>query len=188
MLMAKGKKKPETQVSQERNKDKELIPIGLASEVVQAVGAKKGYGKRDRFLLGWILGLPAATAGRMAGYSETYSLKLSAEAKKSPKMLERLAENSGAMPERYKMLCRLRLGDVAAIEGAALAEMKENPRLALEKPQILRQVKAAAGALADDSVNVQVVSIGTLNLLQAHVSSKLEARSALGQIVDVDSK
>ncbi|NIO19631.1 MAG: hypothetical protein GTN76_02495, partial [Candidatus Aenigmarchaeota archaeon] len=41
---------------------------------------------------------------------------------------------------------------MAEIEGAVLDEMKKKPDKAIRHPQILKQVKQAAGALADDYV------------------------------------
>jgi hypothetical protein len=156
-MAKKGKKKDEI-----GNKNGELLPANLTVEVVEATAAKRDLSQRDKFLLFWMLGHPAAAAGRMAGYSDSYALKLSQELKKQPKLAQRLEEITSVMPDRYRALCKFRLTDVAEVEGAALQKMKEDPLLAIKNPALLKQAKQAAGVLVPEGSPVVNVNLGFL--------------------------
>jgi hypothetical protein len=94
--------------------------------------------------------LPIRTCAILAGYNKDYGYKLVAEYRKSPKIRHTIEQIINDMPEQYKAICKLRLVEVADIEGKAMAEYQENPKLAIHKPQLLKQVKQGAGVLSDD--------------------------------------
>jgi hypothetical protein len=54
------------------------------------------------------------------------------------------------MPEAYRNVCKMRLAQISEIEGAVLQEYQDNPQKAIDKPQLLKQIKQGAGALSDD--------------------------------------
>jgi hypothetical protein len=94
--------------------------------------------------------LPIRTCAILAGYNKDYGYKLVAEYRKSPKIRHTIEQIINDMPEQYKAICKLRLVEVADIEGKAIAEYHENPKLAIDKPQLLKQVKQGAGVLSED--------------------------------------
>jgi hypothetical protein len=160
----KGKKmaKKPKKKAESSNQITELVTTDLISEVIDAVTAKRGYAKRDKFLMAWILGLPATTAGKIAGYSNSYASKLSEQVRKNPKLAERLEEITSVMPDRYRALCKFRLTDVAEVEGAALQKMKEDPLLAIKNPALLKQAKQAAGVLTEPTGPTVNLNLGFL--------------------------
>ena len=152
-------------------RNKELIQLDLAEEVVANVLRDRKDDRQFKYFLYRICGLPPRISARLCNYNEDYGYKLDRKFREDLNLRTRIEQITGVIPEQYKALCKLRLIEVADIEGKAMAEYKENPTLAINKPQLLKQVKQGAGVLSDDErpaptfINIERVR----NLmLQAH--------------------
>lgn len=164
-----------------KKKTKELTIVDdknsneISNEIEEAVtvvlSGKKGGNRRDKYFLFRILGIPPRIAARACNYNEDYGYKLNRKFREDQNLRTHIEQITGQMPEQYRALCRLRLVDVAEIEGKAMSEYKENPKLAIDKPQLLKQVKQGAGVLTDDEINPpQTINIEAIQnlMLQIH--------------------
>ena len=152
-------------------KNKELVPIDMAEEVVTNVLQGNKDDRQTKYFLYRICGLPPRISAKLCNYNEDYGYKLDRRFREDQNLRARIEQITGCMPEQYKTLCKLRLVEVADIEGKAMAEYKDNPKLAINKPQLLKQVKQGAGVLAEDEkptpTYVNIKAVRNL-LLQAH--------------------
>ena len=166
-----AKKLPVVKKDKKHNQIKDIVKPEIVDEVVGQIASTstdKKDKRRDKFLLYWLLGYPVRTAGITAGYKESYAKFGLYEVLKQPIVKERLLEITSAMPEKYRALCRLRLGDVAEVEGSVINLMKDDPKLALKHPQVLKQLKKSAGVLEDEIVTPPTMTIKTLTLIRGN--------------------
>lgn len=179
--MPKMKKK--TQIAKKYKHSTDLIDPNLVEDVIADIASNSQDSRMDRFILFWLFGLSPNKAGLKAGYSPSYSASgLLKKLKYSKTVRERIEKFAAQAPLRYRQVCQMRLATIANIEGKGLKLMEDDPKLAIEKPQFLKQLKQSAGVLADDSrPGTTLVSIGTLNLLQER-----QRRQLLGIEDDTD--
>lgn len=147
-----GTKKMTEKKDEKKVKNKALIPIDVAEEVVTNV-LRENTDDKDRqakYFLYRILGLPPGLSATLCNYNRDYGYKLDRKYREDLNLRARIGRITNQIPEQYKALCKLRLVDIAEIEGKAMAEYKDNPKLAIDKPQLLKQVKQGAGVLSDD--------------------------------------
>ena len=88
-------------------------------------------------------------------------------------------------PQRYKSVCKLRLPQVAEIEGKALQEYEDNPKLAIDKPQLLKQVKQGAGVIGDDESprpDLKTVTVRVQQFFSEVHNQIMEGLCAIGYI------
>jgi hypothetical protein len=137
-------------------KNDKLIPTDaveidpdIEEVVCNVIGQKKGS-RKQKFHLYRMFNLPIRTCAILAGYNKDYGYKLVAEYRKSPKIRHTIEQIINDMPEAYRSVCKMRLVQIAEIEGKAMVEYKDDPKLAIHKPQLLKQVKQGAGVLGDD--------------------------------------
>ena len=97
-----------------------------------------------------MLGIPPQIAAKLCDYHPDYGYKLDRKFREDHNLRAHIAEITSQIPDQYGELCKLRLLSMAEIEGAALETYRENPKLALDKPQLLKQIKQAAGVLTQD--------------------------------------
>ena len=186
--------KKKVKKTKQHNQIKDIVDSDTVDEVVAQIASTSGDKKdqrRDKFLLYWLLGYPVRVAGLTAGYKESYAKFGLYEVLKLPIVKERLLKITSAMPEKYRALCRMRLGDVAEIEGKALKEMKDNPEKALKHPQLLKQVKQSAGVLADDGVIQPIqINIKEIQLFnQARLDERIkQIQGPAGDVIDVQAE
>jgi hypothetical protein len=155
----------------EENDINRIVTKELVEDVITEALVKSKDKRRDKFILLWLLGFPAKSAALSAGYSESYAESgIQKELKNSDTLRARIDEITRVMPERYKALCRFRLGDVAEVEGKVLERMKSQPELAAKHPQLLRQVKESAGALESETPKTIQINI---NELQAIINKNM---------------
>jgi hypothetical protein len=168
--MKKKKIKDLTTVDEKNsNKISNVIDPDI-EEAVTTVLCGKGGNRRDKYFLFRILGIPPRIAARVCNYNEDYGYKLNRKFREDQNLRTHIEQITGQMPEQYKALCRLRLVDVAEIEGKALSEYKDNPNKAIDKPQLLKQVKQGAGVLADDEINApRMINIEHANNLMFQI-------------------
>jgi len=149
----KPKKKTPGKKSKIIDDNKDLIPVDTAEEIVANVLQTKGEDDRQsKYFLYRMLGLSPKIAARLCNYNEDYGYKLDRKFREDLNLRARIEQITGVIPEQYRALCKLRLLEVAEIEGKAMTEYKSNPKLAIDKPQLLKQVKQVAGLLPDDDV------------------------------------
>jgi len=141
-----------TKKTKKSNENIALIDQDMMDQVVADLSVNSKDKKRDKFIALWIMGLSAYEAARKAGYSESYARSgVQKQLKRSKNLRERIKDFAKQGPERYRQLCQLRLATIAEVEGAALQEYRDNPRLVINKPQLLRQLKQSGGVLSDDT-------------------------------------
>ena len=126
------------------NDNKKITDVGPQNEldnIFTELTKDKKDSKQSTFYLYWLFGFPIKTCADKAGYAESYGYKLVEKYKKVPKLRHRVDEILNMFPERYKSFCRLRLPQIAEIEGKAL----QKPQLAIDNPQLLKQIKQGGG-------------------------------------------
>jgi hypothetical protein len=177
-------------MSENSNENTDLIDPDMVESVVKDIASNSQVKQIDETILRWLLGSDMKAAALASGYSQSYAesgvqkrIKAALQgkdfveggSKRSKIWRERLEIICGTLPDRYRQLCQLRLPTIAKIEGKALEMMEDDPKLAIEKPTLLRQVKQAAGALTDESPAPRGLNISHLTLIQNALRLNLEA-------------
>ncbi len=155
--MTKRKTKdPATEGNKNSNVSQDLI-VADAEEMVSNIMSVKRTGKkldkRINFHLYRMFGVKTKTAAKLDGYSVNSGYNLVQKFKNSSKLQHTLAEFIDAMPDHYRSICKARLPLIAEIEGAALAEYRENPKLAINKPTLLRQLKSRNSLFCNQTIS-----------------------------------
>jgi hypothetical protein len=170
--MSKSSKKSKKQP--DKGKDiTDLVETNLVDEVVTNIISHKKGSKRDAFYLYWILGLPAVSCARLAGYTKEYGYKLVQQFNNNSSVRERVEKITSMMPEKYRAICRLRLAEVADIEGRVLGKMRDNPELAARNAGFLKQIKMTSGVLVEDTPRKPVINVAQLSICQNLVAENL---------------
>lgn len=142
----------------DKNNDNEqitdIVPQNELDNIFTELTKDKKDSKQSIFYLYWLFGFPVKTCADKAGYAESYGYKLVEKYKKVPKLRHMVDEILSMFPERYKSFCKLRLPQIAEIEGKALQEYEKKPRLAIDKPQLLKQLKQGSGVDLGDTGEV----------------------------------
>ncbi len=126
------------------NIDNDLI-AAEAERIVRNVAIYKGSTRKQCFYMYRMFNLPINLCAKLSGYKPGYGYQLNRELKTDPKVRRSVERILSDMPEAYRSICKLRLAQVANIEGKGLVEYDDNPKLAIDKPQLLRQIKQGAG-------------------------------------------
>jgi hypothetical protein len=163
-----------------------------AEKLVSTVLSEKNIDSpRAKYFLFRILGLSPQIAAKACDYHPDYGYKLDKKFRNDHNLRSLAEKITGSIPEQYKALCKLRLVDVAEIETRALAEYKDNPKLAIDKPQLLKQVKQGAGVVGDDdSRPLNVVNIAQIQAIvhQKHVESRKLERQQTPSIIEPENR
>ena len=168
--MNKNIKTKLTAIDEKDNHEISNIVDAHVEEVVTNVLQVKGGKNQDKYFLYRILGIPPRIAASLCNYNEDYGYKLDKKYRSDLNLRARIEQITGQIPEQYRSLCKLRLLDVAEIEGKALAEYKKYPQKAIDKPQLLKQVKQTAGVLVEDDMpNPPMVDIKAVRNLMIQV-------------------
>jgi hypothetical protein len=169
------------------NNNEELKPVLTEDEKSEIVGniiSAKMFRKKASFFLYWIFGINRKKSAELAGYKPTYADKLVANYRKDRETRTLLEKVFDEFPEKYRMLCKARLVELAKIEEGALAEYAANPRLAIKHPSLLKHLKVAGGVLPqDDFVRPMDIDIGSIQLL---IQNKLTDRDGNSGEPDTD--
>ena len=131
------------------NKIHNVINPDIEEVVSNVIEQRKGS-KKHKFHLYRMFNLPIRTCAILAGYNKDYGYKLVAEYRNTPEIRHTVEQIINDMPEAYRGVCKMRLVQISEIEGAALREYQDTPQKAIDKPQLLKQIKQGAGVLADD--------------------------------------
>ncbi|MBC8177224.1 MAG: hypothetical protein ISR61_03555 [Desulfobacteraceae bacterium] len=177
-----------TKSSKKSNDITEIVESNLVDEVVTNVISHKKGSKRDAFYLYWILGLPPLSCAKLAGYTKEYGYKLVQQFNNNPEVRQRVEKITSTMPEKYRAICRLRLAEVADIEGRVLGEMRDNPELAARNAGFLKQIKQTSGVLADDVPKRPVINVGQLSICQNIVAENLAGGDPLQFMDAIDGE
>jgi hypothetical protein len=159
-------------ITSKKSNDTELFNGSDINEIVSSVIKAKKGSRRDKFFLYRFFNLPMEICARLSGYSLSYCYKLSEKYQKDSKLQESFQKLVDVIPDRYRELCKIRLMEMGEIEGRALAEYKKDPQLAIRQPQLLKQLKEAAGILNEADTTVQMVQLN-FNDLQKHMADSL---------------
>jgi len=147
--------------------EKKVLPVKktISDKAVQTiignVIGQKQTDKQVQCIMYWLLGLAPRSAAKAVGYSPEHTYKILSLYKNDKKgaLREKVSRFLDVFPEQYKSICRLRLGQVASIEGKALDLYEEKPQLAIDKPSMLKQVKQGAGVLEESVPAVPVINL-----------------------------
>lgn len=133
------------------NNSKALIKDSVIESTIAGAYVDEQDDRPRKLVSNLILGCSFQDAAAKAGYSKQYARGNLYTAFKNSARFRRVIDSiTGKLPERYRQICRLRLGQVAEIERKALDTYLQNPELAIQKPKLMRDIKIAAGALSED--------------------------------------
>jgi hypothetical protein len=91
-------------------------------------------------------GIPRSRAAELVGYkSRTQGTRVMEKARRNPRFKAKLIELHDRMREAYIGSKVASLPMLSEIESAALEEYKADPRLAIEKPKLLRDLRIVSG-------------------------------------------
>lgn len=135
-------------------------------EVIANVCKIQGTSKQQKYFMYKTLGLADNTASKLAGYSEQYGYQLNQKWRNNPKWREGLVAKMSKMPDAYRLLCQARLPVVGEIEGKGLEEYLKDPKKAIEKPGLLRDIKRAGGVDLSESDVAKPVTMVNIQKMQ----------------------
>ena len=169
------------------NENETLIDPAIEEIIDNVITLKKGS-KKQRFHMYRMFNLPIKTCAKLAGYKPSYGYQLVREYRDNPNVARSVQQIISDMPEAYRTICKLRLAQVSDIEGKALDEYEDNPKLAIDKPQLLKQVKQAGGVDLNeqDQPVKQTINIKHIERIQVAVTDMLTKR--LESFKDTDTK
>jgi len=159
-------------------------------DTIEAIMVVNKPEKKDekwiRFHLLRMFGIPTQTASSMVGFTPSYGYKLLKRYRNDTKLRHTLEQFVSQMPDDYRTLCRLRLPDVAEIEQAAIQEYKNDPKLAIRQPQLLKQVKQAGGVDLNESVmpTPRTISIEQINIALYGTSTPPTTKTIEAEVIN----
>ena len=171
-------------MTEKANKDNDskditdLVPQSELDSIFTELTKAKKNTKQSIFYLYWLFGFPVKSCADKAGYAESYGYKLVEKYKKVPKLRQSVDQILNMFPERYRSVCKLRLPQIAEIEGKALQEYENKPKLAIQKPALLKQVKQAGGIdLGEpDTAKPITINIKSIERVQIAVGDMLRKK------------
>jgi hypothetical protein len=169
--------------SNDNNEITDLVPHDALDDIFTALTKEQKDKKRMTFYLYWLFGFPIKTCSKLSGYSESYAYNLVHDYKKKPNLRHKVDEVLNMFPERYKSFCKLRLPQIAEIEGLALGAYSDDPKLAIRQPQLLKQIKQAGGVDLNEmpdpkkpaTINIKELLVFHKSCLPDHVAVVEEA-------------
>jgi hypothetical protein len=166
-----------------------LISEEQKIDIVQNLVKAKSGSKAQEFFLYWVFGVPAPKAAKLAGYSEKSAYGLVHRLKKDTQIRAQCEAFFDEFPERYRMMCKARLPQIAQLEAKALDTYDQKPELFIKHPQIAKQVKQAAGVKLDEDMKPQQPTInveGIQMYIQNVIEPKPEPKAIEGQVIEDD--
>jgi len=121
----------------------DIVPQDELDEIFTELTRQDPKSKQYKFYLYYLFGFPIKTCANKAGYAESTGYAMVQKYKKQPKLRHKVDQILNMFPEQYRAICKLRLPQIAEIEGKSLDEYEKKPRLAIDKPQLLKQLKQA---------------------------------------------
>jgi hypothetical protein len=165
--MSRHKKPLPVVLETENNNNPNQLPSGLsesdAIEIIQTIAQAKSADKRAKFFMGYFFNLPMEVCVRISGLSQSYCSALVGKYRRNPKLRTHIDKLFDGWPEVYRNVCKMRLFKLQEAEGKAVEKYLENPELLIDKPQLAKQIKLAAGAMPVDEVpRPMMVNIGEI--------------------------
>jgi hypothetical protein len=120
-----------------------------------------------------LFGLSVQDASKSIGYLERYGYELDKKFQKDSEFAQSVLEFFNSFPDKYRTFAKSTLLPIAQIEQSALVEYAKDPKLAINKPQLLKQLKQGAGVLESDTPAVQTISVKTINVMQRMIMQDL---------------
>jgi hypothetical protein len=171
-----------------RNKNKALAEKNVSDVIATLLADKKDSGrdvKADKFCLYMAFGFPIETCARLSGCSMSWAYKLHAKyAKDTKKLIDRVAEIAGQAKDSYQILTKLKLPLIAQLDDLGIAEYRENPRLIVEKPSFLRQLKRVTGVIEEQVVMPTMIPVNVAVRVQSFLER--EQQPQLERVVDAE--
>lgn len=153
------------------NVDNDLIATE-AEKIVRNVAIYKGSTRKQQFYMYHMFNLPINLCAKLCGYKPGYGYQLNRELKNDPKVRQSVEQILSDMPKAYRSICKARLLQIANIEGKGLNEYENNPKLTIDKPQLLKQIKQGAGVNLNEeepAPKQPTVNIGEIRLFWQQV-------------------
>ena len=123
-----------------------------------------------------ILKYPVKKATEDVGISVVYGHKINRMWDTDAKFRSRIMKKLDAYPDDYKDACKVLLPTILKTEIKGLKAMNDNPELAVKHPQLLKQMKQAAGIDLNETPAPagQVINIDTMTVMQQMISGDLK--------------
>ncbi|UCF91072.1 MAG: hypothetical protein JSW39_22760 [Desulfobacterales bacterium] len=164
-------------MSRKNKENKSLPSTDLVETVVGEVIGDSSEDRQVKCILLWMLGKSPLEAAKLCGYHPAYGYKVVRMYRENQNLRARVAQIAGTYEDRYLATARLRLAEIAGIEAGALKRYKENEQLAIDKPQLLKHLKQAAGVLNDDRPGPQtIIQVNNLRELMVGINQKINER------------
>ena len=162
----------------ENDNDNKGLPVALnaadAAEVIEALAEAKSADKRSRFFMAYFFNLPMEACISISGLSPSYCSVLVSKYRRNPKLRAHIDKIFDGWPEVYRNVCKMRLFKLQEAEGKAVEKYLDNPELLIDKPQLAKQIKLAAGAMpTDDIPRPMMINIGQIQAVMAGKFSSL---------------
>jgi len=157
------------------NENNKLEPVLTEDEKIEVAGniiGAKTLTKEASFFLYWIFGVDPKKSALLSGYKGSYAYKLITKYRKDRNLRELTEQVFDSFPDKYRLMCKARLLELSKIEGAAIEEYRKDPKLLIDKPQLAKQVKQAAGVLLGDDIR-QVIPLINIEEMRVLIQSKL---------------
>lgn len=157
---------------------KEVVPI-----ILKYMG---GTDREGEYFMYRQFGLTQEMASEMAGYNKNSGARLDARYKESSELRQKIDNLVGTFADGYRKTLRSWLPQMARIDGAVINEYLNDPKLAIDKPQALKQLKQAAGISFEEQIPKQpTVNIQSMQILQQTISSDLESTIEKAGVLEI---
>jgi len=142
-------------------------------EVAENISSERGLSKTLKYYLYRCFKLDTTEACKLAGIKKSYGYQLNTDFNRKPIVRERLTEilNPDMQPDIYRDFCKMALLDIAEIESKAMQEYKRKPKLAIDKPQLLKHMKQGAGLLLTEEAPMKVGAIN-VDAIQVYIENR----------------
>ena len=163
---------------EEAKKDEEL-----ALQIADLANKIKGGNRRTKFAMLRIYGFSQQEAAEICGYHPGSGARLERQMRTDQRYMKEVAHVLDAIPDHYRSFAKARLPDVAEVEAKALEEMKQDPKLAIKHPGLIRSIKGSSGVTDEPPQQPQMVNIDKMQVLvQQTLQAANDAQDA--EIVD----
>jgi len=170
MAKPRKKRKPVKKTTPPLTKEKK---IEIAKQVVPIMLKGRGVGREGAYFMYRAFDLPQVVCEQLAGYAEGVGTRLEKRYKESPEVRSRI-DNLDFLGG-YRKLLRSWLPDMARIDSGIINEYLNDPKLAIDKPQALKQLKQGAGVVFEpEAPKQQIIAIESLRIMQGMIGGDLQ--------------
>ena len=124
----------------------------------------------------------------LSNISESYGYQILKRFRTQRSFQNEIKKAIDLAPDTYKDSCKLLLPTILDTELKAVQAMADDPSLAVKHPQLLKQMKQAAGIDFAEKPQVvgQIINIDSLNLMQTLVGNDVADQKAIDVTPDPD--